>query len=51
MNKVIKCQDCGDEFILSEGEQEFYNKKGLAEPKRCKSCRKKRKERRNKENG
>lgn len=43
MNKVIKCQDCGEEFIFNEGEQEFYNKKGLTEPKRCKSCREKRK--------
>ena len=43
MNKIIKCQDCGEEFILNEGEQEFYNKKGLVEPKRCKSCREKRK--------
>ena len=41
MNKVIKCQDCGEEFILNEGEQEFYNKKGLTEPKKCKNFKKK----------
>lgn len=34
-----KCKQCGKEFELSEGEVEFYRKKGLSLPKRCKSCR------------
>ena len=45
MNKVIKCQDCGEEFNFSEREQEFYAEKGFPDPKRCHFCRKARKER------
>jgi hypothetical protein len=45
MNKVIKCQDCGEDFIFTERDQEFYAEKGFAEPKRCHFCRKARKER------
>ena len=44
MNKVIKCQDCGEEFNFSEREQEFYAEKGFQPPKRCHFCRKARKE-------
>lgn len=43
MNKIIKCQDCGKEFVLNESEQEFYKNKNFPEPKRCKTCRKTRK--------
>lgn len=46
MNKIIKCQDCGQEFIFNESEQEFYKNLGFPEPKRCKFCREKRKNRR-----
>ena len=46
MNKTIKCQDCGKEFVFIEAEQNFYKTKNFPEPKRCKSCRQKRKERR-----
>ena len=35
MNKVIKCQDCGEEFNFSEREQELYAEKGFPDPKRC----------------
>ena len=39
-DKTIICKDCGEEFIFSAGEQEFYAEKGLAnEPQRCKACR------------
>lgn len=41
--KNIKCKDCGEIFSLSIGEQQFYHKRGLCNPKRCKSCRKIRK--------
>jgi len=34
-----KCKQCGKEFTLSDSEIEFYNKKGLNIPKRCKECR------------
>ncbi len=37
----IVCVDCGDKFIWSKGEQEFFRDKGLKNPpKRCKSCKK-----------
>ena len=44
-DKVIKCTDCGEEFISTDGEQAFYAEKGFNnEPKRCKPCREKRKQ-------
>ncbi|NLV22993.1 MAG: zinc-binding protein, partial [Syntrophomonadaceae bacterium] len=39
-DKVLVCQDCGQEFVFTAGEQEFYHEKGFEnEPKRCKDCR------------
>jgi len=39
-DKTLKCKDCGQEFIFSAGEQEFYAEKGFEnEPARCRSCR------------
>lgn len=38
-DKQLTCKDCGDTFDFTAGEQEFYNLKGLATPKRCKRCR------------
>lgn len=43
MSKIIKCQDCGEEFIFTDGEEAFYKEKGFPEPKRCKNCRQARK--------
>ena len=37
--KVIKCKDCSQDFIWSVGEQVFFIKNGLSEPKRCPECR------------
>ncbi|MBQ4585569.1 MAG: zinc-ribbon domain containing protein [Clostridia bacterium] len=38
--KTLICKDCGEEFIFTVGEQEFFASKGLEnEPKRCKKCR------------
>ena len=48
MDKTIKCQDCGKEFVFTEREQEFYTEKGFEPPKRCKSCRDARKNKYNK---
>ena len=43
-DKTIICKDCGQEFIFTVGEQEFYEEKDFAnEPVRCKECRDKRK--------
>jgi len=38
-DKTIVCSDCGQEFVFTAGEQEFYAEKGFTnEPKRCKAC-------------
>ena len=39
-DKTLKCKDCGQEFVFSAGEQEFYAERGFQnEPQRCKACR------------
>ena len=40
----LVCVDCGNTFIITNSEYEFYKQKGLNTPCRCKSCRQKRKE-------
>ena len=43
-DKTLVCKDCGNEFVFSAGEQEFYAEKGFEiEPQRCKECRDNRK--------
>jgi CxxC-x17-CxxC domain-containing protein len=43
-DKSITCVDCGEEFLFTAGEQQFYRERGLTnEPTRCKNCREKRK--------
>ncbi len=43
-DKTIKCKDCGNEFVFTVRDQEFYKEKGfLNEPARCKDCRDKKK--------
>ena len=43
-DKSLQCSDCGQEFIFTAGEQEFFASKGYTnEPKRCPSCRQTRK--------
>lgn len=37
--KVIKCAECGKEFVMSPAEQKFYQKKGYNLPKKCYDCR------------
>ena len=38
-DKVLKCAECGAEFIFTAGEQMFFADKGFKnEPKRCKAC-------------
>jgi len=42
-DKVLRCVDCGAEFIWTAGEQLFFaDKQFKNEPKRCKSCKAKR---------
>ena len=38
-DKVLVCRDCGNEFVFSAGEQEFYSTRGFSEPTRCAECR------------
>lgn len=39
-DKKLVCKDCGQDFIFTSGEQEFYAEKGFQnEPSRCKECR------------
>lgn len=39
-DKTITCKDCGQDFVFTAGEQEFYAEKGFTnEPQRCKPCR------------
>jgi len=40
VDKNLRCEDCGTEFIFSAAEQEFYADRDLNNiPKRCKPCR------------
>ncbi len=46
-DKTLVCKECGEEFVFTAGEQEFYAEKGFENiPQRCKSCRDKRKSQR-----
>jgi CxxC-x17-CxxC domain-containing protein len=38
-DKVLKCIDCGQDFVFTAGEQLFfYRKQFKNDPKRCKAC-------------
>ncbi len=40
VDKTLKCNECGNEFVFTAGEQEFYAARGFEnEPKKCKECR------------
>ena len=50
-DKNLICEDCGQEFVFSAGEQEFYHQKGFEnQPKRCRECRMQRRNSRNGKN-
>jgi CxxC-x17-CxxC domain-containing protein len=38
-DRTITCADCGQEFVFSASEQQFYADRGFSEPRRCPSCR------------
>ena len=41
---TLKCKDCGQDFVFTAGEQEFYAQKGFQnQPQRCRDCRQARK--------
>ena len=42
-DRVLKCVDCGAEFVFTAGKQVFFNDKQFKnDPKRCKQCKAKR---------
>ena len=39
-DKTLVCKECGNEFVFTAGEQEFYAERGFQnESQRCKACR------------
>lgn len=39
-DRILKCAECGQDFVFFSGEQQFYADKGFKnEPKRCSVCR------------
>ena len=42
-DKTLTCADCGQQFVFTASEQEFYAGRGFTEPRRCASCRASRK--------
>ncbi len=50
-DKNLSCADCGQEFVFTASEQDFYGQRGFTEPRRCPSCRASRKAARNAEGG
>ena len=52
VDKTMTCRDCGEDFVFTVGEQEFYAEKGFTnEPTRCPACRRANKARRNSTGG
>ena len=47
-DKTLTCRECGQEFVFTAGEQEFYLSRNLMnEPGRCPECRAARRRERN----
>ena len=42
-DKTLTCADCGQQFVFTASEQDFYAQLGFSEPRRCASCRASRK--------
>ncbi|UOQ83467.1 RQC-minor-1 family DNA-binding protein [Gracilibacillus salinarum] len=38
-DETLKCWECGERFVFTVGEQQFFKQKGFHWPKRCESCR------------
>ncbi|MBN1860851.1 MAG: zinc-ribbon domain containing protein [Candidatus Thermoplasmatota archaeon] len=36
---TLECMLCGAPFVFTGGEQKWYQKRGLNQPKRCEKCR------------
>ncbi len=50
-DKNLTCADCGQEFVFTASEQDFYAQRNFTEPRRCASCRASRKAARNADGG
>ena len=51
-DKALTCRDCGQAFVFTTGEQEFFAQKGFTnEPSRCPECRAARKAQRGEGSG
>lgn len=37
--KLLKCANCGNEFVWSEEEQKLYKERNIDDPKYCPICR------------
>ncbi len=46
-DRTLTCRDCGQEFVFTAGEQDFYTQRGFSDPQRCPECRAQRKAQRN----
>lgn len=47
-DKTLTCKECGNQFVFTASEQEFYAEKGFQnEPARCPGCRMARRRQRN----
>lgn len=42
-DRTITCADCGQEFVFTASEQQFYSDRGFSDPRRCPNCRQARK--------
>jgi CxxC-x17-CxxC domain-containing protein len=43
VDRILKCIDCGNDFVFTAGEQQFfYDKQFKNDPKHCKQCKAKR---------
>jgi CxxC-x17-CxxC domain-containing protein len=50
-DRTLTCADCGQEFVFSASEQQFYTDRGFSDPRRCATCRANRKTQRNASGG
>jgi len=48
---TLTCRDCGQNFVFTTGEQEFYAARNYSEPSRCSDCRAARKAERDSSGG
>jgi CxxC-x17-CxxC domain-containing protein len=50
-DRTLVCSDCGNEFVFTASEQDFYSERGFSDPRRCRDCRAARKSQRNANGG